>query len=176
MIFHPSELPGAFVIELQPFEDERGHFARLWDPGTFEQHGLNPRLAQCSLAFNHRAGTVRGMHFQKPPHAEAKLVRCARGAIYDAIIDLRPDSPTFRRWTGLELTDQNHRMLYIPEGFAHGYITLADNTEVLYWITAPYVPEAASGVRWNDPAFGLIWPRDVVCINARDAGWPDFTP
>ncbi|RUL84190.1 dTDP-4-dehydrorhamnose 3,5-epimerase [Tautonia sociabilis] len=176
MIFHPQELAGAFVIELQRFEDNRGFFARTWDPEAFASHGLNPRLAQCSVAYNRIAGTVRGMHWQDAPHEEAKLVRVTAGAIFDVIIDLRPSSPTYTKWLGVELAAGDGRMLYVPEGFAHGYITLADGTEVTYGISAAYAPEAARGVRWDDPAFGVRWPREVVCISDRDRTYPDFTP
>lgn len=174
MIFHPTPLQGAFVVELEPRLDERGFFARAWCQREFARHGLDDRLVQCNLSYNRLAGTLRGMHFQAPPHAEVKLVRCTRGAIYDVMIDLRPGSPTFMRHVGRELTAENGLALYVPEGFAHGYLTLADDSDVFYQVTAFYAPEACGGVRWDDSAFGIAWPRDVRVISARDATYPDF--
>jgi dTDP-4-dehydrorhamnose 3,5-epimerase len=176
MIFQPTALPGAYVIDPERREDVRGFFARTWDPHEFEAHGLNPRLAQCNISFNLKRGTLRGMHYQAPPHAEAKLVRCTAGALFDAIIDLRPDSPAYTRWFGLILSAANRRMLYVPEGFAHGFQTLEDDTEVFYQISAFYAPEAGRGVRWNDPAFGIAWPPGERIILERDASYPDFQP
>ncbi len=174
MIFTPTALPGAFLIEPERIHDDRGFFARLYTPEEFEAHGLNPRIAQTSASFNRVKGTLRGMHYQSPPHAEAKLVRCGAGAIYDVIIDLRPESPTFRKWVGVELSAENRRMLYIPEGFAHGFLTLADASEVFYQLSAGYAPQAARGVRHDDPAFGIAWPGEVVVIAPRDRDYPDF--
>lgn len=173
----PTPLAGAFVVELQRLEDERGHFARTFDAELFAEHGLDGRVAQCNLSFNRVAGTLRGMHFQAPPHGEAKLVRVVRGAVFDAIVDLRPDSPTFCQWFGVELTDGNDRALFVPSGFAHGFQTLADDTEMLYQMSYPYVPGAGGGVRWDDPAFGIDWPAAPAggrVISARDAEYPDF--
>ena len=177
MIFTPTELEGAFVVDLEPIEDERGFFARAWDRVEFAERGLSTELAQCNLSFNHRRGTLRGMHFQVEPHAEAKLVRCTRGAIYDVVVDLRPDSPTRTRWLGVELSGDNRRMLYVPEGFAHGYQTLVDETETYYHVSAFYAPAAERGVRWDDPAFGIEWPDpDPPVMSEKDRAWPDYEP
>lgn len=175
IIFRETKLKGAFVIDPQRFEDERGFLARSFSAKEFEDHGLNPRIAECNISFSRKRYTVRGMHFQKPPHAQAKLVRCSKGAIYDVIIDLRPESPTFKQWIGEELTAENRRMLYVPEGFAHGFQTLEENTEVFYQISEFYTPQSEGGVRWNDPAFAIRWPAsDGVTINDRDRNYPDF--
>jgi dTDP-4-dehydrorhamnose 3,5-epimerase len=174
MIFIETKLRGAYIVEPEKLEDERGFFARTWCRREFSEHGLNPGLAQCSISFNSKRGTVRGMHYQLPPHEEAKLVRCTRGAIYDVIIDLRPQSPTFKQWFAAELTENNRRMLYIPEAFAHGFQTLADDSEVAYYISEFYAPECASGVRWNDLAFGIRWPIDARIISQKDQSYPDF--
>ena len=176
MIFIALRLPGAHVIEMEPHEDERGFFARNWSRRAFEERGLNPHIEECSVSFNSRRGTLRGMHYQATPDEEAKLVRCTRGAIYDVIVDLRPSAPTYTRWEAVELTAANHRALYVPEGVAHGFLTLADDTEVCYMISAAYRPEAGRGVRWNDPAFGIVWPEPVQLMSARDASFPDFEP
>ncbi len=175
MIFTETRLDGAYVIEVEPIADERGLFARVWCERELAEHGLDVRVSQSSIAFNNVAGTLRGMHWQEPPHAEVKLVRCIRGALYDVGVDLRPASPTFRGWVGVELTADNRRAFYLPDGFAHGYQTLAPGTEVLYQMSAPYAPEAARGFRWNDPSFGIDWPLESpAVISARDAGWPDY--
>ena len=174
MIFTETELAGAYVIDLDRREDDRGFFARAWDTNELADRGLNPAVVQCNLSFNHRAGALRGMHFQKEPHAEAKLIRCTRGAIYDVIVDLRPGSPTFTSWIAVELTEENRRSLYVPEGFAHGYQTLADGTETFYLVSEFYAPGAESGVRYDDPAFGIAWPHAVSAISEKDASWPDF--
>lgn len=176
MIFKETPLKGAFTIELERLEDERGFFARSWDQPEFEAHGLRPRLVQCNISFNKRKGTLRGMHYQAKPHEEAKLVRCTRGAIYDVIIDLRPESSTFKQWMGVELTADNHRMHYVPEGFAHGFLTLRDRSEVFYQMSQFFVPASARGVRWDDPAFGIRWPIAVQVISDRDKSYPDFAP
>lgn len=174
MIFRETTLQGVFAIEPQRREDHRGFFARTWCQREFAEHGLNPRLAQASLSFNRRRGTLRGMHYQAPPHAEAKLIRCARGAIWDVALDLRPDSPTFRRHVGVELTAENRTMLYIPEGLAHGFQTLQDDSEVSYQMSEFYAPEAARGVRFDDPAFGIRWPVPEAIVLDRDRTYPDF--
>jgi len=175
MIFHETEIPGAFTIDLERREDERGFFARAWCVEEFAAHGLSTRLAQANLSFNRSAGILRGMHFQRAPHEEAKLVRCTRGAIFDVIVDLRPESPAYRRWIGVELTAENRRALYVPEGCAHGYQTLADGTEALYLVSEAYAPDSEGGVRWDDPAFGIEWPHaDNRSLSSRDATWPDF--
>lgn len=174
MIFTETRLKGAFIIDIDPHEDERGFFARSWCEKEFKQHGLNPRLAQCNISFNKKRGTLRGMHYQAEPFPEAKLVRCTMGAVYDVVIDLRSGSPTFRQWAAVELTAENRRALYIPEGLAHGFQTLVDNTEVLYQMGEFFHPECARGVRWNDPAFAVEWPRDISIISSRDQGYLDF--
>ena len=175
MIFIETQLKGAFIVELERKEDERGFFARTWCQQEFEQHGLNPRLVQCSISYNQKKGTLRGMHYQVPPHAEAKLVRCTRGAMYDVILDLRPESATFRRWVSVELTEENRKALYVPEGFAHGFQTLTDNTEVLYLMSEFFHPECAQGVRWDDPVFKISWPPGPRIISPKDQEYPDFT-
>ena len=174
MIFVETELPGAYVVELEKREDERGFFARTWCEREFRQHNLNPLTVQCNISFNKRKGTLRGMHYQVAPVAEAKLVRCAQGAIYDVIIDLRQESPTFKRYLGVRLTAQNYKMLYVPEGFAHGFQTLEDNTEVFYQMSEYYAPQSARGVRWNDPAFKIEWPIREPMMADRDRNYPDF--
>jgi dTDP-4-dehydrorhamnose 3,5-epimerase len=172
--FSETALKGAFIIEPERIEDERGFFARTFCRREFEARGLNPDLVQCSISFNHQRATLRGMHYQSAPHAEAKLVRCTRGAIYDVIIDLRPQSPTFRRWVAVDISAENHLMVYVPEGFAHGFQTLQDETEVSYYISEFYSPECARGVRWNDPAFAIGWPIADPVISARDQTHPEF--
>lgn len=175
MKFTPTAVRGVWIVELERHEDERGWFARTWCAAEFARQGLNPNLSQCSASFNRRKGTLRGMHYQLAPHEEAKLVRCTRGAMFDVALDLRPGSPTFKQWAAVELTADNGRALYLPEGCAHGFQTLADDTEVFYQISAPWRPESARGVRWNDPVFGIRWPlADAAVMSARDAGWPDF--
>ena len=174
MIFRETDLPGAYVIDLEPHRDERGFFARAWCQREFEAHGLNPRLVQCNISYNETRGTLRGMHYQAPPHEEAKLVRCTRGRLYDVIIDLRSDSPTYKEHVGIELNDENRTMLYVAEGFAHGFLTLEDDTEVFYQMSAFYAPEVARGVRWDDPAFDIYWPAPVRHIKDRDQHYPDF--
>ena len=173
--FVATKLRDAFVLELERHEDERGFFARAWCRDEFEDHGLVPELAQSSISRNSRAGTLRGMHFQTAPHEEAKLVRCTAGAIFDVIVDLRPDSPTYAQWFGVELEAELGNALYVPKGFAHGFQTLVDETDVLYMISDPYVPESASGVRWDDPAFAIEWPHaETRTISERDRAWPDY--
>lgn len=174
MIFRKTALKGAYLIEPEPLADERGFFARTFCRREFESHGLNPNLVQCSVSYNARTGTLRGMHYQAPPHEEAKLIRCTSGAIYDVIIDLRRDSPTFRHWTSAELTGENRLMLYVPEGFAHGFQTLRDATEVMYQISVFHQPESARGVRWDDTAFRVDWPPAQRVISERDRHYPDF--
>ena len=174
MEFTETPLKGAYVVRLRKIEDDRGYFARAWCCDEFVQQGLAPAMVQLNVGFNHRRGTVRGMHYQVAPHAEAKFIRCTRGVIYDVIIDLRERSPTFGRWFGLELTPDNSLMLYAPEGFAHGYQTLQDDTEMYYLTSAKYAPAAARGARFDDPAFGISWPLPVSVISAADRQWPDF--
>lgn len=174
MILIETALKGAFIIELEKIEDERGFFARIWCQQEFATHGLNPRLVQCNISFNRRKGTLRGMHYQAKPYEEAKLIRCTRGAIYDVIIDLRLDSLTFKQWMAVELTTDNHRMLYVPEGCAHGFQTLEDCTEVFYQMSEFYAPAQARGVRWNDPAFSIQWPLVERIISEQDQSYRDF--
>lgn len=174
MIFTPLKLDGAFLVELDERVDERGFFARSWCEEEFRAHGLDPAIAQCNVTFNHRKGTVRGMHYSAAPFEEAKLVRCTAGALHDVIIDLRPGSPTYMRHAGEVLTAANHRSLYVPKGFAHGFQTLEDNTEVFYQMSRVYSPDHARGVRYNDPAFGIEWTLEVTVILDRDRNYPDF--
>ncbi len=174
MKFEETKLSGAFVIELQRMEDRRGFFARAFCRREFAAHGLNPAVAQCNTSFNRAAGTLRGMHYQTDPFPEVKLVRCIRGAIHDVIIDLRPASPTYRAWAGFDLSAENHRTLYVPEGFAHGYLTLADDTVVFYQVSEFYNPGHERGIRWNDPAFAIHWPLTPRIVSPKDASHPDF--
>jgi dTDP-4-dehydrorhamnose 3,5-epimerase len=175
LLFTETKLKGAFLIEPERYEDERGFFARNWSRREFESQGISARLAECNISFNKRKGTLRGMHYQAAPHAQAKVVRCTMGAVFDCILDLRPDSRTFKQWFGSELTAQNRLMLFIPEGFAHGFQTLQDETEIFYQMSDYYVAESSRGVRWNDPAFGIVWPPDQRIIIERDQSYPDFT-
>lgn len=174
MIFTETKLKGAFIIEPERFEDGRGFFARTWCKREFEVHGLNSNLMQCNVSFNKMKGTLRGMHYQSHPHAEAKLIRCTQGSLYDVIIDLRHDSTTYKNWFAVELNRDNYKMLYVPENFAHGFLTLEDNTEVFYQMSEFYYPEYARGVRWNDPAFSIKWPDEVNIVSERDRNYPDF--
>lgn len=176
VIFSETALKGAWIIDVERLEDERGFFARSWCQEEFAARGLNPNLVQCNISFNRNKGTLRGMHYQVKPYEEAKLVRCTMGAVYDVIIDLRVTSPTFRQWVAAELTASNRRMLYIPEGFANGFQTLKDDTEVFYQMSAVYSPGHSAGVRWDDPAFGIDWPPGDRVISARDRAYPDFMP
>ena len=175
MRFTETSLPGAFIIEVDENADPRGFLARTFCASEFQARGLTPAVAQCSISFNHRRGTLRGMHFQAAPAAEAKLVRCTRGAIYDVIVDMRPASPTFRRHIGVELSDTNRRALYVPEHFAHGFQTLTDDAEVSYQISVPHAPGCERGVRHDDPALGIAWPLPVTVISDKDRAWPLLT-
>jgi len=174
VIFLETKIRGALLIEPERLEDERGFFARAWSEREFETRGLNPRLVECSLSFNVRRGTLRGMHYQIEPYREAKLVRCTMGAIYDVILDLRRDSKTFKEWLAVDLTAESRKMLYIPEGVAHGFQTLVDNTEVFYQISEVHNLESARGVRWDDAEFGVIWPIRDPIMSLRDGSYPDF--
>lgn len=176
MIFGSTPLPGAAVVDLERREDERGFFARSFCQREFEAQGLETTVAQCNVSFNRRRGTLRGMHWQAAPYGEAKLVRVTRGALWDVIVDLRPESTTYCRWFGVELTADNHRALYIPRGFAHGFQTLVDDVEVFYQMSTTYVPDAQRGVRWDDPAFGIEWPILPPFLSERDAAYPDYRP
>jgi dTDP-4-dehydrorhamnose 3,5-epimerase len=162
-------------VEPEPHEDQRGFFARTWCAHEFEAHGLDPRLVQCSVSFNKRKGTLRGMHYQAAPHAEAKLVRCTRGAIHDVVIDLRPHAPTYKQHVAVRLTAENRHALYVPQGLAHGFQTLVDDTEVFYQMSAFHAPAHARGVRWDDPSFGIVWPDDDRVMSEQDRTYPDFT-
>jgi dTDP-4-dehydrorhamnose 3,5-epimerase len=174
VIFTESPLRGAFVIEPEPREDERGFFARTWCQQEAEAHGLDPRVVQCNISYNKIRGTLRGLHYQRPPFAEAKLVRCTRGAIFDVILDLRAGSPSYKRHFAVTLSAENRAMLYVPEGFAHGFQTLLDDTEVFYQMSQYYAPDSAVGIRWNDPAFDILWPEDVRTLSDRDRSYPDY--
>ena len=175
MQFDPLPIAGAWLITLSPLTDERGAFARTFCAKAFTDRGLNPAVAQCNTSINRRQATLRGLHFQSAPHAEAKLIRCVRGAIWDVIVDLRPESPTFRQWTAAELSATNRQQLYVPEGMAHGFQTLCDDVEVLYQMSAAYVPEAASGLRWDDPVLAIPWPLADPILSERDRVWPLLT-
>jgi dTDP-4-dehydrorhamnose 3,5-epimerase len=179
MIFTETAIVGVFLVEIEALQDERGMFARIFCEREFADRGLDTRVSQCNTSFNPRAGTLRGLHYQAEPHGEAKLVRCVRGGIYDVAVDLRPPSRTYLQWAAAELTAENRRALYIPDGCAHGFQTLRDDSEVLYQMSTPYVPGAGRGVRWNDPAFGITWPSapaDGRHMSERDAGYRDLAP
>ncbi|MEA5463764.1 dTDP-4-dehydrorhamnose 3,5-epimerase [Leptothoe sp. PORK10 BA2] len=176
MKFIPTHLKDAYIIEPERLEDERGFFARTWCKEEFSINGLDPNVFQCSISFNIKRGTLRGMHLQLPPFAETKLVRCTRGAIYDVIIDLRPSSETYLQWTFAELTPDNQKTLYVPKGFAHGFQTLEDNTEIFYQISESYAPEHARGIRWNETIFNIDWPEPVSLMSRRDQEYEDFIP
>lgn len=176
MIFKELDLPGAWVIDLEPRSDDRGFFARAFCVDEFLRHGLSPVVAQANLSHNRMRATLRGMHYQKAPHAEVKMVRCVNGAIWDVIIDLRPESKTYLKWTAVDLTRDNHRMLYVPKGFAHGYQTLTDDAEVFYMVSDPYAPGSEAGIRWNDPRIGIRWPLADPIVSPKDAVHPEFTP
>ena len=201
MLFTETKLKGAFIIELEPIEDNRGFFARSFCKKEFGLHGINMDIAQCNISYNKTKGTLRGMHYQAAPHEEAKIVSCIRGSIYDVIIDLRPDSSTYCEWIAIELSalsceqgaessqlsalssqhlayrlplTAHYRMLYVPKGFAHGFLTLENNTEVFYHMSEFYTPGFGRGVRWNDPTFGIDWPEKIKIISDQDLGYPDF--
>lgn len=175
MKFTSTTVEGAFVVEPEPCEDARGLFARLWDQEEFRARGLAADFVQCNDSFSHKRGTLRGLHYQAAPHGEVKLMRCVRGAIFDVALDVRAGSATFGRWVGLELSAENRRMLYVPAGCAHGYLTLADETEVIYPVSAAYHPECERGVRWNDPRFAIAWPEvGALSLSDKDQRWPDW--
>ena len=176
MIFRETPLPGAFVVEVDPRQDERGLVARTFDVDAFAERGLEFQPVQASTSYNERRGTLRGMHFQAAPHEESKLVRCTRGAVFDAIVDLRRDSPSYCSWHGVELSAENRRALFVPKGFAHGFQTLEDGCELLYMMDVRYAAEAARGVRFDDPAFGIEWPLEELVISERDRSWEDLRP
>ncbi|MFI9306729.1 dTDP-4-dehydrorhamnose 3,5-epimerase [Streptomyces triculaminicus] len=172
MLVHATPLEGAALIELKRLEDDRGFFARSFCREEFEAAGLEPAVEQCNVSFNHRRGTLRGFHYQLAPNAEAKTIRCIRGAVYDVIVDLRPDSPTYLRHFGAALTAENRLAMHVPRNFAHAYLTLTDGAETLYQVSAAYTPGAERGLRWDDPALGVEWPVPVEVVSAKDAGWP----
>jgi dTDP-4-dehydrorhamnose 3,5-epimerase len=174
MIFTETKLKGAFIVDVKKLEDDRGFFGRSWCRREFEAIGLTADVVQTNVAYSKLKGTLRGMHYQLSPYEESKLVRCTRGAVYDVIIDLRPESPTFKQWVGVELTADNYRMLFVPERFGHGYITLQDNTDVTYQVTQYYTPGAERGIRWNDPEFNIAWPIEPLVMSEKDKQMPDF--
>lgn len=176
MIFYETKLSGAYLIEPEKRGDHRGFFARTFCRQEFENHGLNPDVMQSNIGFSQEKGTLRGLHFQLAPYAEAKLVRCTAGSLYDVILDLRPGSLTYKQWFSVELSAQNHKMLYVPEGFAHGYMTLVERTEVFYQVSQFYAPGAELGIRWNDPSFNFEWPdMEQIIISEKDQTWPDWS-
>ncbi len=174
MKFTETKLKGAFIIEVEKLEDERGFFGRSWCANEMKAHGLNTNICQANFSVNKAKATLRGMHYQVAPYQETKMVRCTRGSIYDVIIDLRTDSPTFKKWIAVELTQDNYKMIYIPEDFAHGFITLVDNTEITYLMTEFYMPRASATIRWNDPMFNVKWPLEPAYISGKDKSQPDF--
>ncbi|PSL06595.1 dTDP-4-dehydrorhamnose 3,5-epimerase [Cecembia rubra] len=174
MIFKETKLKGAFEIEIKKLEDERGFFGRSWCANEMAEYGLNSAIKQANTSFSKTKGTIRGMHFQKAPYQESKLIRCTKGAILDVIIDLRPDSPTYKEWIGVELNESNYKMLYVPEDFAHGFMTLEDNSEVTYLVSQFYTPGAEAGIRWNDPAFNIEWPMNPTVISEKDRNHPNY--
>lgn len=174
MRFTPTPIAGAFVVDLEERRDDRGFFARVWCQREFEAHGMNARFVQCNNSFSHGRGTMRGLHYQAAPYGEAKLVGCVRGHIFDVVVDMRRDSATYLRSYGAELTGQNRSMMYVPEGCAHGYLTLADNSEVVYPVTEFYHPEAEAGLRWDDPVVSISWPETPRIVSPKDQAWPDY--
>lgn len=174
MQFLETKIDGVYLLQLALLEDERGYFARTYCANEFLKRGLDANYVQCNTSFNRKKGTLRGMHYQKAPHGEAKLIRCTRGAIYDVVVDLRPDSKSYKQWEAFELSEANGKLLYVPEGCAHGFQTLKDSTEVFYQMSYHFVPEAARGLRWNDPSFKIEWPADERIISAKDQNYPDF--
>jgi dTDP-4-dehydrorhamnose 3,5-epimerase len=177
MRFHATPLPGALLLEPERLEDDRGFFARSWCREEFADHGIHCDWVQCNISYNRTRGTLRGLHYQAAPRAEAKLVRCTRGAVFDVLVDLRPESPAFGRWAAFELSAENRRLLFVPEGFAHGFQTLVDDTELFYQMSKAYSPQAARGVRWDDPLLSISWPAcERRIISARDQGYPELRP
>ena len=174
MKFTPTTVEGAFIVDVDRIGDSRGFFGRLWCAKEMATQGLSTNISQCNIGRSERAGTLRGLHLQKPPHQEVKIVRCTQGAVFDVVVDLRPDSPSFRRWFGIELNMENASMLYVPEGCATGYLTLEDNSEIYYLASEFYAPQSATGVRYDDPAFDIRWPGTPTVISDNDASWPDF--
>lgn len=174
MKFQETSLAGAFIIELDRIEDNRGFFSRSFCVEEFDKHGLNTPVNQCNISFNKHAGTLRGMHYQLAPYGEAKLIRCTKGSVYDVIVDLRRDSTTYLDWISIELNEKNHKMIYVPEGFAHGFQTLENDVEMFYQMSEFYNAESASGVRWNDPVLNIEWPLTEPSVSEKDAAYPDI--
>ncbi|MFH5833512.1 dTDP-4-dehydrorhamnose 3,5-epimerase [Halalkalibaculum sp. DA384] len=174
MLFKKTDLKDAYIIELERYADTRGFFARAFCEKEFANNGIKFPVVQANTSYSQKKHTLRGMHYQQEPHQEAKLIKCTKGAIFDAIIDMRPDSPTFKKWIGVELNQDNRRMLYVPEGFAHGFLTLKDDTEVYYPVSEFYAPGAEKGIRWNDPEFNIKWPAEPEVISRKDRSWPLF--
>jgi len=174
MLFTETGLEDAYVVELEKKEDHRGFFARSWDAKEFSKHNLNSKLVQCNISFSKKRGTLRGMHYQTKPFEESKLIRCTKGKIFDAIIDLRPSSKTFKKWFGIELTEENYKMIFVPEGFAHGFQSLVDNTEIIYQVSEFYTPGYELGIHWNDPTFNIKWPLEEKIITEKDNSWKPF--
>jgi dTDP-4-dehydrorhamnose 3,5-epimerase len=174
MKFTETKLKGAFIVEIEKLTDDRGFFGRSWCRKEFEAYGLTSRVVQTNVSFNRKKATLRGMHYQIAPHQESKFIRCTRGAIYDVIIDLRSELPTYKQWVGVELTADNYSMLFVPEGFSHGFMTLMDNTEITYQVSEFYTPGSEKGIRFNDPTFRIRWPLEVSVISDKDRTWPDF--
>ncbi|MCD4681695.1 MAG: dTDP-4-dehydrorhamnose 3,5-epimerase [Bacteroidales bacterium] len=174
MIFTETKLKGAFVVEIKKLEDERGFFGRAWCQQEFEAHGIKTKICQINTSFTKKKGTIRGVHFQVDPYQEAKFIRCTKGRIFDVMVDLRPDSPTFLQWVGNELSEDNYKMAYVPENFAHGFVSLVDNCEVYYPVSQFYTPGAERGMRWNDPVINIKWPIDIINISDKDKSHPDF--
>ena len=175
MLFQETDIAGAFVVEIKRIVDDRGFFGRTWCTEEFRKRGLSDTIVQINTGVSTRAGTLRGMHYQAAPHAEVKIVQCTRGTVYDVAVDLRRESQTFKRWAAVELSDQNYRAFYIPEGCAHGYLTLSDDAVLTYMTSKSYAPAAAKGVRFDDPAFGIQWPGEIRVVSTADRNWPDFT-
>ncbi len=176
MIFKETQFESVYIVELEKHADSRGFFARTWCRNEFEARGLNTQLLQSNIAFSKSRGTLRGLHYQEKPYAEVKLIRCLRGSVYDVIVDLRPESETYKHWLATELTGDDYKMIYVPEGFAHGYQTLEDNTEIFYQVSQMYTPEFERGIRFNDPAFMIQWPDDIRIISDKDLNWKDYLP
>jgi dTDP-4-dehydrorhamnose 3,5-epimerase len=174
MKFTETKLAGAYILDISPMEDERGFFARTFCTEELQEHQLISDIKQANMSGNEKCGTLRGMHYQVDPYQETKLIRCTRGALYDVIIDLRKESPTYKQWIGVELTADNRRALFVPRDFAHGFITLEDNTDAFYMVSQSYVPGAEDGIRWNDPQFAIEWPIEASCISDKDANWDDY--
>ena len=175
MVFEETVLKGSFTIDLNKHEDDRGLFARTYCQREFKEQGIMVEMVQANMSTNKVKGTLRGLHYQINPHQEGKLIRCTKGALYDVIIDLRPGSPTYREWFGVELTEHNQRALFVPKDFAHGFITLENDTTAFYMVSEFYMPGAECGIRWNDPSFGIKWPTEPKCISKKDSNWEDFT-